>query len=34
MNEDAGRQEVIGQKLYLETDNPSNSDFGPEAFAI
>ena len=34
MNEDARRQEVIGQKLYLETDNPNNSDFGPEAFAI
>ena len=34
MNEDSRRQEVIGQKLYLETDNPNNSDFGPEAFAI
>tara|TARA_B100000427_G_scaffold293579_1_gene271637 strand:- start:709 stop:1245 length:537 start_codon:yes stop_codon:yes gene_type:complete len=26
--------DIFGPKFYVETDNPSDSDYGPEAFAI
>lgn len=32
--QDARKLEVFGPKLYVETGNPENSDFGPEAAAI
>ena len=31
---DATRQEVLGPKLYIETDNPESGAAGPEAFCI
>ena len=31
---DATRQEVLGPKLYIETDNPADGMAGPEAWAI
>ena len=32
--QDARIQDVFGPKLYLETGNPTGSDYGPEAFAM
>ena len=32
--QDARVQEVYGPKLYFETGNPANSDYGPEAASI
>ena len=31
---DATRQEVLGPKLYIETDNPESGTAGPEAWAL
>lgn len=31
---DATRQEVLGPKLYIETDNPADGTAGPEAWAL
>ena len=31
---DATRQEVLGPKLYIETDNPDSTNAGPEAWAL